>query len=76
MTTTAAPTWTATGRPLLLASAAVIGFLGAWLTPLTGAMSFALGTIPASTGPLAVTALGRRLAPPDASRCRYRTRAC
>ncbi|WP_370066826.1 Na+/H+ antiporter [Streptacidiphilus sp. MAP5-3] len=49
---------------LVLASAAVIGLLGAWLTPLSGAMAFVLGTVLASTDPVAVTALGRRLALP------------
>jgi CPA1 family monovalent cation:H+ antiporter len=49
---------------LVLASAAVIGLLGVALTPLSGAMAFVLGTVLASTDPVAVTALGRRLALP------------
>jgi CPA1 family monovalent cation:H+ antiporter len=50
---------------LVLASAAVVGVLAAAVTPLTGAMAFVLGTVLASTDPVAVTALGRRLSLPD-----------
>jgi len=46
---------------LVLASAAVVAVLASWLTPLSGAMAFVLGTVLASTDPVAVTALGRRL---------------
>ncbi|MHA6763802.1 cation:proton antiporter domain-containing protein [Streptacidiphilus sp. PAMC 29251] len=49
---------------LVLASAAVVGVLASVLTPLTGSMAFVLGTVLASTDPVAVTALGRRLSLP------------
>ncbi|MFC1409722.1 Na+/H+ antiporter [Streptacidiphilus sp. N1-12] len=49
---------------LVLASAAVVGVLASVLTPLTGSMAFVLGAVLASTDPVAVTALGRRLSLP------------
>jgi len=48
----------------VLASAAAVGFLAVALTPLTAPMALVLGAVPASTDPVAVTALGRRLALP------------
>ena len=49
---------------LVLASATAVGALAAAVTPLTGPMAFVLGAVLASTDPVAVTALGRRLALP------------
>jgi monovalent cation/hydrogen antiporter len=49
---------------LVLASAAAIGALAVAVTPLPGSMAFVLGAVVASTDPVAVTALGRRLALP------------
>ncbi|MFD9123889.1 Na+/H+ antiporter [Kitasatospora sp. NPDC059571] len=49
---------------LVLASAAAVGALAAALTPLPVSMAFVLGAVLASTDPVAVTALGRRLALP------------
>jgi len=49
---------------LVLASAAVVAVLAREATPLTGSMAFVLGAVLASTDPVAVTALGRRLALP------------
>ncbi|WP_329096957.1 cation:proton antiporter [Streptomyces sp. NBC_01439] len=49
---------------LVLASAAVVGFVASALTPLSWQMALVLGTVLASTDPVAVTALGRRLALP------------
>ncbi len=49
---------------LVLASAAAVGFLAVALTPLTAPMALVLGAVLASTDPVAVTALGRRLALP------------
>ncbi|MFG2879383.1 Na+/H+ antiporter [Streptomyces sp. NPDC048337] len=49
---------------LVLASAAVVGFVASVLTPLSWQMALVLGAILASTDPVAVTALGRRLALP------------
>ncbi|MFG1707861.1 Na+/H+ antiporter [Nonomuraea sp. M3C6] len=49
---------------LVLASAATVGFLTAWLTPLPLALGFVLGAVLSSTDPVAVAALGRRLALP------------
>lgn len=49
---------------LVLASAAAVGFLAVWLTGLPPAMAFVLGAVLASTDPVAVAALGRRLALP------------
>ncbi|NUR58647.1 MAG: Na+/H+ antiporter [Catenulispora sp.] len=46
---------------LVLATAAVIASLSLALTALSGAMAFVLGAVLASTDPVAVTALGRRL---------------
>jgi monovalent cation/hydrogen antiporter len=49
---------------LVLASAAVVAVVAGTITPLPGAAAFVLGAILASTDPVAVTALGRRLALP------------
>ncbi|MFJ6485032.1 Na+/H+ antiporter [Streptomyces sp. NPDC091682] len=49
---------------LILASAAVVGFVASALTPLSWQMALVLGAVLASTDPVAVTALGRRLALP------------
>ncbi|MGF1424947.1 Na+/H+ antiporter [Kitasatospora sp. LaBMicrA B282] len=49
---------------LVFASAAAVGFAAVVLTGLPPAMAFVLGAILASTDPVAVTALGRRLALP------------
>ncbi|WP_239405667.1 Na+/H+ antiporter [Frankia sp. Cj3] len=55
---------TALASGLVLASAAAVGALVVVLTPLPAAMAFVLGAVLASTDPVAVTALGRRLALP------------
>ncbi|MFC1417770.1 Na+/H+ antiporter [Streptacidiphilus cavernicola] len=49
---------------LVLASAAAVGVLAVALTPLTAPMALVLGAVLASTDPVAVTALGRRLSLP------------
>jgi CPA1 family monovalent cation:H+ antiporter len=49
---------------LVLATAAAIGAIVMAITPLPASMAFVLGAILASTDPVAVTALGRRLALP------------
>ncbi|MGP9023076.1 Na+/H+ antiporter [Streptomyces sp. BR1] len=49
---------------LVLASAAIVGFVASLITPLSWQMALVLGTVLASTDPVAVTALGRRLALP------------
>ncbi|MFD4322934.1 cation:proton antiporter, partial [Streptomyces sp. NPDC058548] len=49
---------------LVLASAAAVGVVVSALTPLSWQMAFVLGAVLASTDPVAVTALGRRLALP------------
>ncbi|MCW2870242.1 Na+/H+ antiporter [Actinacidiphila oryziradicis] len=49
---------------LVLASAAAVGAVAAAITPLSGTTAFVLGAVLASTDPVAVTALGRRLALP------------
>ncbi|WP_055589092.1 Na+/H+ antiporter [Peterkaempfera griseoplana] len=49
---------------LVFASAAVVGFVAVAVTGLPPAMAFVLGAVLASTDPVAVTALGRRLALP------------
>ena len=49
---------------LVLATAAVVASLALALTALSGAMAFVLGAVLASTDPVAVTALGRRLSLP------------
>ncbi|MFI6599880.1 Na+/H+ antiporter [Nonomuraea sp. NPDC050536] len=49
---------------LVVLSAAAVGFVTAWLTPLPLALAFMLGAVLCSTDPVAVTALGRRLALP------------
>jgi Na+/H+ antiporter len=55
---------TALAIGLVLASAAVVGAVAVWLTPLPVGMAFVLGAVLASTDPVAVTALGRRLSLP------------
>jgi CPA1 family monovalent cation:H+ antiporter len=52
---------TALAFGLVLLSAAAVGLVAAALTPLSAGMAFLLGAILASTDPVAVTALGRRL---------------
>jgi CPA1 family monovalent cation:H+ antiporter len=52
---------TALAFGLVLLSAAAVGAVAAALTPLPGVMAFLLGAVLASTDPVAVTALGRRL---------------
>ncbi|MEV3858563.1 Na+/H+ antiporter [Streptomyces sp. NPDC050095] len=49
---------------LVLASAAAVGAVASSLTPLSWPMALVLGAVLASTDPVAVTALGRRLALP------------
>ncbi|MDH6125561.1 Na+/H+ antiporter [Kitasatospora sp. GP82] len=49
---------------LVLASAFSVGAIASAITPLPPAMAFVLGAVLASTDPVAVTALGRRLALP------------
>lgn len=49
---------------LVLVSAAAVGFVAIALTPLPVGMAFVLGAVLASTDPVAVAALGRRLALP------------
>ncbi|MGW1915637.1 Na+/H+ antiporter [Streptomyces sp. NPDC002076] len=49
---------------LVLASAAAVAAVAALVTPLSWEMAFVLGAVLASTDPVAVTALGRRLALP------------
>ncbi|MGH6656666.1 MAG: Na+/H+ antiporter [Actinocrinis sp.] len=49
---------------LVLVSAFAVGLVAAALTPLGTALAFVLGAILASTDPVAVTALGRRLSLP------------
>jgi CPA1 family monovalent cation:H+ antiporter len=49
---------------LVAVSAAAVGFVTVLLTPLPLALGFVLGAVLASTDPLAVTALGRKLALP------------
>jgi len=46
---------------LVLATAFAVGGLSVWVTSLGTPMAFVLGTVLASTDPVAVTALGRRL---------------
>jgi CPA1 family monovalent cation:H+ antiporter len=55
---------TALAVGLVLASAAAVGALAVALTPLPASMAFVLGAVLASTDPVAVSALGRRLALP------------
>jgi monovalent cation/hydrogen antiporter len=52
---------TALAVGLVLATAAAVGAVAVWLTPLPLGMAFVLGAILASTDPVAVTALARRL---------------
>ncbi len=49
---------------LVLASAAAVSLVAVAVTPLSGPMAFVLGAVGASTHPVAVTALGRRLSLP------------
>lgn len=49
---------------LVLTSAAAVGVVAATVAPLPASMAFVLGAVLASTDPVAVTALGRRLALP------------
>lgn len=49
---------------LVLASAAAVGWVASQVTPLSWQMALVLGAVLASTDPVAVTALGRRLALP------------
>ncbi|MGW1158611.1 Na+/H+ antiporter [Streptomyces sp. NPDC002519] len=49
---------------LVLASAVAVGYVARQITPLTAATAFILGSVLASTDPVAVTALGRRLSLP------------
>ncbi|WP_225851146.1 Na+/H+ antiporter [Streptomyces sp. HPF1205] len=49
---------------LVLASATAVGALAVAITPLGAPMAFVLGAVVASTDPVAVTALGRRLSLP------------
>jgi CPA1 family monovalent cation:H+ antiporter len=49
---------------LVLASAAAAAVVGVEVAPLTGSMAFVLGSVLASTDPVAVSALGRRLSLP------------
>ncbi|MBP2706194.1 Na+/H+ antiporter [Microbispora sp. RL4-1S] len=49
---------------LVLVSAAAVGYVTTLLTPLPISLGFVLGAVLASTDPVAVTALGRRLALP------------
>ncbi|MFL6073548.1 MAG: Na+/H+ antiporter [Mycobacteriales bacterium] len=46
---------------LVAVSAAAVGLVAAAVSPLSGRMAFVLGAVLASTDPVAVTALGRRL---------------
>lgn len=50
---------------LVLASAGAVGFVVSAVTPLPSSSAFVLGAVLASTDPVAVTALGRRLALPS-----------
>src|SRR5882757_7662486 len=49
---------------LVLASAAAVGLIAALVAPLPASMAFVLGAVLASTDPVAVSALGRRLSLP------------
>ncbi|MGW4047834.1 Na+/H+ antiporter [Streptomyces sp. NPDC004721] len=49
---------------LVLASAIAVGYVARAITPLTTASAFILGSVLASTDPVAVSALGRRLSLP------------
>ncbi|MEN3303986.1 MAG: monovalent cation/hydrogen antiporter [Micromonosporaceae bacterium] len=49
---------------LVIASAAAVSLVASVVTPLPASMAFVLGAVLASTDPVAVTALGRRLALP------------
>jgi monovalent cation/hydrogen antiporter len=55
---------TALAIGLVLVTAAVVGLVAVAITPLPLGMAFVLGAILASTDPVAVTALGRRLSLP------------
>src|SRR2546430_2385540 len=61
------PVWapvTVLALGLVLASAAAVSLVASVVTPLPGAMAFVLGAVLASTEPVAVTAMGRRLSLP------------
>jgi monovalent cation/hydrogen antiporter len=61
------PVWrpvTVLALGLVVASAFAVGAVAVAVTPLSTSMAFVLGTVLASTDPVAVTALGRRLALP------------
>ncbi|WP_329457005.1 Na+/H+ antiporter [Streptomyces sp. NBC_01497] len=61
------PVWrpvTVLALGLVLASAAAVALVASVVTPLPPAMAFVLGAVLASTDPVAVTALGRRLSLP------------
>ena len=49
---------------LVITSAAAVGAVTVWLTPLPASLAFVLGAVLASTDPVAVAALGRRLSLP------------
>ncbi|AZQ74724.1 Na+/H+ antiporter [Streptomyces luteoverticillatus] len=53
---------------LVLATAAAVGVVASAVTPLGGSTAFVLGAVLASTDPVAVTALGRRLSLPPRAR--------
>jgi len=55
---------TALAIGLVVASAVAVGAVATAITPLAAGMAFVLGTVLASTDPVAVTALGRRLSLP------------
>jgi CPA1 family monovalent cation:H+ antiporter len=58
------PVWrpvTVLALGLVVTSAAAVGVVAVAVTPLSVSMAFVLGTVLASTDPVAVTALGRRL---------------
>jgi monovalent cation/hydrogen antiporter len=61
------PVWrpvTVLALGLVVASAAAVGVVASVIAPLSASMAFVLGAVLASTDPVAVTALGRRLALP------------
>jgi CPA1 family monovalent cation:H+ antiporter len=49
---------------LVLVTAGAVAVVAGWVSPLSGSMAFVLGAVLASTDPVAVTALGRRLSLP------------
>src|SRR5258706_3747667 len=61
------PVWrpvTVLALGLVIASAAAVGVVASAVAPLPASMAFVLGAVLASTDPVAVTALGRRLSLP------------